>query len=158
MGHVDAVTHLATPAKANRLASCTFRGEIKVWDVANEKEIASLDNGGPIYGLAMSSDGKRLIANHDTDVNLWDVEKQALIGKYQGGKSRVGRVDFSPDERFVVAQANQTVIWDAKTFAALSFLERSKVTGITITITTDSQALISCDVAGELKLVALPAK
>jgi WD40 repeat protein len=147
-------THLSLSGDGKVLASGTFYGEIKTWDLENQKEIAAFDNGESIYALALSADGKRLLSSSRADVILWDVAKKEPIGRFKGVQGIVGHVAFSPDEKLVVAQGINYVVWDVKTFEQLAAFEVSPVKGFAITL--DGKTLITCDQKGNVKVHEMP--
>jgi WD40 repeat protein len=153
-GHATAATHLSLSGDGKALASGTFYGEIKVWDLENQKEIASFANGRSVYGLALSADGKKLLASSGADAILWDVAKKEPLGKFTGARGNVGRVAFSPDDKLVVAQGIEFVVWDANTFEKLATFEHSPV--FNIVITPDRKTLLSCDRKGNVKVHEMP--
>jgi WD40 repeat protein len=151
-GHTSPVTWLVMSRDGKTLASGTFYGEIKVWDVDNHKEIASLDNDAPVYGLSLSADGKRLLSTRHTNVTLWDIARKQVVGKFAGAE---GPIAFSPDEKLVVAtMLNGFTIWDAKSFEKLAALEQNHP--YDFAISSDSRTLFSCDYKGKVTLLELP--
>src|SRR5207248_931969 len=73
----EGVTALAFDTTGNRLALGTRAGTVRLWDVANSKELCALT--GPskaIRALAFSADGGRLIAaGDDRALRSWDLTK-----------------------------------------------------------------------------------
>src|SRR5262245_38414199 len=153
-GHKSPVTHLALSRDGKTLASGTFYREIRIWDVENQKEIASLDNGASVYGLALSADGKRLLSTNHVNVTLWDVARKQAVAQFKGVGGGVGPIAFSPDEKLVLAKALGYTIWDANTAEKLATLEPSEIPSLAIS--PDSKTLFSCDRKGNVTLVELP--
>ena len=109
---------------------------IKLWDVANRKEVATLRNDEPsgdfgdwmqvVWSLAFSPDGKTLAAScFDGTVSLWDVEgrkKRATLTGHVGPDPawpdhQVWKVAFSPDGSLLASASwdGTARLWDTGT-------------------------------------------
>jgi hypothetical protein len=73
--------------RSDVLASGTFDGEINLWDIDKQKEIASFANERrSVYGLALSADGKKPLSSCGADVILKDTVKGMPLGRFMGNK------------------------------------------------------------------------
>jgi WD40 repeat protein len=83
---------------------------IRVWDVETGKQLGVFGQGLAGYGLAVSSDGKRILCNDipSKTVRLWELEKGKEIQKYQGHTGEVWVAAFCPDGKHALTGA-----WDA---------------------------------------------
>jgi WD40 repeat protein len=86
---------------------------VKLWDVANHKQIGrQLD--GHVFGvlsLAFSPDGKILAAgSSDRSVLFWDVATGERIGKFDGFKRAVISLTFSTDGQILAAGNEDSTI------------------------------------------------
>ncbi len=105
LGHRGPVTALAFSADSKQLASAsggTAGSTIKVWDVANAKEIKSLDAVGIVPTLAFTPDGKRLIAwlrpaTTQTIVRSFDTTTWAPLDLFSERDKSVACLAFSAD-------------------------------------------------------------
>ena len=73
-GHTQAVVAVAYSPDGKTLASASYDGTLKLWDVAGGKERATLKgHTDAVLCVAFSPDGKALAsAGYDTTVRLWD--------------------------------------------------------------------------------------
>src|SRR5207253_247950 len=72
--HDKPIRALALTADGKTMASGGEDRVIKLWDVDKGEEIRSLQQGGVVYSLAFSPDGKRLLSSAGTEAVLWDVK------------------------------------------------------------------------------------
>lgn len=75
---------------------------VKVWDVSDWKERATLDGGAP---MVFSPDGKTLVTGvrdaHNPLASLWDMRTDRLLGEFDSGGPWMKPLTFSPDGRFL---------------------------------------------------------
>jgi WD40 repeat protein len=134
-GHTGKVVGLAYDRSGLRLASTSALGgpsrrdarpggELKLWDVATGRELATPRRGiGVFRWLAFSPDGRRLVLADGGDFGesgeayVWDVETGRELFPLSGHAINVMEVAFSPDgTRIATASSDQTVkLWDAET-------------------------------------------
>jgi eukaryotic-like serine/threonine-protein kinase len=89
-GHTRRVESIAFSADGKLLATGSSDNTVGLWDVASGERILTLDHGGPVRGVAISPDGKRLVSTSGWEasgargvprtVKLWDaVSGQEVI-------------------------------------------------------------------------------
>lgn len=119
-GHANQVRAVAFSSDGQWLAAAGGNpaqfGEIKLWQVATQKEARTIrghrDN---VFALAFSPDGKLLATcSYDRLLKLWDVATGAEIKTLKDHTDAVFDVAFSPDgKRLASASADRTVkVWD----------------------------------------------
>lgn len=122
-GFVNQVRALAFSADGRLLAAAGGNpaqfGELKIWDVAQRREIHTIrghrDN---IFSVAFSSNGKLLATcSYDKLIKLWDVATGTELKTLKDHTDAVFAVAFSPDGKLLAsASADRTVkIWDVTT-------------------------------------------
>jgi WD40 repeat protein/tRNA A-37 threonylcarbamoyl transferase component Bud32 len=99
---------------------------LRVWNVDREKESRLIgETTGPIYCLAVSSDGRRCLsggggrgrpgADHSPDfsVRLWNLETGQLAQSFAGHESSITALAIAPgDKRFLSAGDDGVFYWD----------------------------------------------
>lgn len=122
-GHASQVRSVAFSADGKLLAAAGGNpaqfGEIKIWDVAERKELNTIrghrDN---IFAVAFSPNGKLLATcSYDRMVKLWDVATGQEVKNLKDHTDAVFAIAFSPDGKWLAsASADRTVkIWDVAT-------------------------------------------
>lgn len=116
-GHEFTVWSVAVTQDGQRILSGGQDSTIRFWDIKNEKELHKfIGHDGPVYGLVLMPDGKRLvsIADKDLAVKVWDLETKTLISSLAPNSAHVNAVAVSPDQRFIVTGGDDgiTRFWD----------------------------------------------
>jgi WD40 repeat protein len=133
-GHTGKVVGLTYDRSGLRLASTSALGgssradarpggELKLWDVATGRELATPRRGiGVFRWLAFSPDGHCLVLSdggyfESGEAYVWDVETGRELFPLRGHTAGVWRVAVSPDgTRIATASLDRTVkLWDAVT-------------------------------------------
>jgi WD40 repeat protein len=117
-GHTAPVVQIAFSPAGTQLATSSENTEdgIKVWNVMTGKELFSLKEDHPMFGLAFSPDGKRLAAvGAGRTAVVWDVAAGKKVLPLLGHSRAVYSVAFTPDgSRLATASGDGMVkIWDA---------------------------------------------
>ena len=100
------------------------------------EELTLDDHGGPVKGVAVSSDGRQAItASFDYSLILWDLHDAAPRAHLYGHDAAVNDVALLPDGRAISASDDGTVgLWDLAGERLLRRLEghRGKVTSVDV--------------------------
>jgi WD40 repeat protein len=120
-GHSDRVTGVAFCPDGSRLASASWDGTVKVWDVQSGQEVLTLrGHRGWVSGVAFSPDGRRLASAGGVtvgpgEVKVWDAQTGQEVLTFQGHAGSVLGVAFSPDgHRLASASWDGVKVWDAQ--------------------------------------------
>jgi dipeptidyl aminopeptidase/acylaminoacyl peptidase len=96
--NVGRVFAVAFTPDSKTLASASWDGDIRLWDVATRKEVRRFSgHDGPVSALRLSADGKRLLSmGHDGNIRRWDVADGKEV-RPRSGTNGLGNVLLSPD-------------------------------------------------------------
>jgi WD40 repeat protein len=93
-GHTDDVFTLAFSPDGQTLASGSWDGTIRLWDVATGRAIGQgMVAGTTVNSIAFSPDGQTL-ASDGRPINLWDLRRQA----WTGAACRIANRDLTREE------------------------------------------------------------
>ena len=131
-GHTDNVNSVAFSPDGLLIASGSYDGTVRFWDVQTGKEIRRFEGHRKAYAmgvlsLAFSPDGRSIASgDHDGTVQLWDVQTGKEIRQLEGHTNSVMSVTFSPDGRWIASGGwDETVrLWDIETGKEIRRLER----------------------------------
>src|SRR5205085_9072984 len=110
-----AVSQTAYSRDGRRIAVADRAGDVRIFDVASTKRLASIPTGAPLNGIAWAPDGRTIAtAGSDGETRVWslDAPQSPTHVLDQGGPVR--SVAFSPDGRLVLsAGGNDAPPWAA---------------------------------------------
>ena len=97
--------------------------DIKLWDVAKEKEIGTLTgHEGAVICLAFAPDGKTLASGgYDKTVRIWNVDTMKDQAVLKGHTIGVRAIQYSPVGKLLVSVSNdhwgtkglgETILWE----------------------------------------------
>ena len=163
-GHSGSVLCAAFSPDGQRFATGSSDRTVKVWSCETGKELFSTEkmSSGPVFGVAFSPDGKRVVGCGDNKVMVWDSTTGKEIRTLEGHKHFVTSIVYSADgHRIATASYDGTVkVWDSATGNELiSFDHSSKLSHMylfTVAFSPDGQRLASAGRSGTIKIWDVP--
>ncbi|MBP85918.1 MAG: hypothetical protein CMJ64_04245 [Planctomycetaceae bacterium] len=113
-GHTTNIWQLSFTPDGKRLAT-SGSDEVKVWDFARAKEVASFKTPAFTRSAVFTHDGKRVATGDDNGgIILWDVETAKPLRTLKGHKDWVVDLALSPDgKQLASASVDLTAkVWD----------------------------------------------
>jgi WD40 repeat protein len=113
-GHIGMVCAIATSGRGCSISGGSD-GVLRVWDMESRQRGDFEGHSGPIWGVALSSDGQRAVScSGDGTVRAWDVESGRCLGIFEGHSGTVFGVAITPDGRRAVSGAKDRSVrvWD----------------------------------------------
>jgi RNA polymerase sigma factor (sigma-70 family) len=122
--HAYIVPCIAFAPDGKVLASGSFRGTVRFWEVGTGKEqrVLTAHNGG-VVSMVFSPDGKVLATGSwDRLIRLWDVAKAEPIRELTGHGGEVTTLAFSPDGKVLASSSRDGTarLWEAASGKPLS--------------------------------------
>jgi WD40 repeat protein len=124
-GHTNAVVAVAFSPDGKTLASASYDGTLKLWDMTTGKERATLgEYKGCLGYVAFSPDGKTLASGAIgspgffpdlKQVKLWDVATGKVRTTLKQDTYFVHSVAFSPDGKTLASVNEDVTLWDLAT-------------------------------------------
>jgi WD40 repeat protein len=127
-GHTHVVTTLAV-LPDGRLASASWDGTFRVWDMETGAEMARVQGRkGHVHPLAALPDGRLASGSWDGTIRLWDVRTGAETARLEGHTLWVTAVAALPDGRLASGSEDETIrVWDPNTYAETVRIEGGRV-------------------------------
>jgi uncharacterized protein (TIGR03067 family) len=96
---------------AGELPKPKAAGELKLWNLATGKEETSYDVGdvGPVWAVAVSSDGRTIVAGGETGIKHWEVIK-GIGSRPDVAVKGVRSVAFSPNGQDLAVVSDRAVV------------------------------------------------
>lgn len=153
LGHKDAIQSIYFNKSGTKLVSADSKGEIKVWDVVNFKEIKSILGTDWISTVCITPDDRYIIGEYPyaKKVDLWDFETSELILTLNIGQ-QIGSMDISPDGSKIALSCYHSVqIWSLISDKKLSAVDDNSLRGFAIKYSPDGKTLAVGSGDGEIK-------
>ena len=156
-GHTRAVPSVVfSPVDATLLASTSWDGTVKLWDVAAQQNIATLEgHTHQINSVAFSTDGT-VLASADYAIKLWDVATRQNIATLRGHTREVVSVVFSPVDATLLASTSwdgTVKLWDVATRQNIATVEGRTKAMDSVSFSADGVTLAYGSMDGTVKLL-----
>ena len=99
---------------------------VKLWEVNNQTEIATLQHDDWIFTVAFSANGQLLATGGQKGiVKIWNIRDRQIIAQLHGDMTAVYSVEFSPDGRTFVSAGydGKIKLWNALNWELIGTLE-----------------------------------
>ena len=144
--HNDNVHCVAFSPDGRLLASGGYQGKVRLWDVAEQKQLAMLHaHTDAVNSVVFSPDGRNLTSSSSCAVRVWDVEGRKQVGGVEGYSGRVSSVAFSPDGKLLASGSwDKTVrLWDVQGQEQVGVLQGHKNAVWSVAFSPDGELLAS---------------
>ncbi|KIJ66826.1 hypothetical protein HYDPIDRAFT_86046, partial [Hydnomerulius pinastri MD-312] len=121
-GHKESVLSIAFLPESECLVSASWDGAVRVWSLADGREIGkTIECGSAVRAIAASEDGRFLASGgRDGRVIIWDTESHEKVVEMKNPGWSLGVVcslSFSPDSQRIVSgsEDESVIVWCTKT-------------------------------------------
>jgi len=151
-GHKSPVVRLAFSPDGTRLASGSAEGELRIWDVAQRREIAALEgHTAALNDIVFSPDGRLLATAVGADtgclgwqreVRLWDLTTFTYLSTFGDDVRHAYSVAFSPDGAMLAAGLTGRVkVWSTADHADLAEYDLGEQEVLDVAFSPDGRLL-----------------
>ena len=149
-GHTGRVCQSVFLHGGSQLATASWDGTIRIWNVEDGAEITVLrDDMDRIGNLVGSADGRRLAtASHDGVLRIWDVDKQSLVTKIA---TQGGHIAFSSDGSHLACASKidmRVRVWEASSGTLVAKLPKAPATPGVVVFSPDGTRLAHSSLEG----------
>lgn len=148
-GHSNKVTAIAFSPIGNILASASWDGSVRLWDLLDGQCRAILKHNADVFDVAFAPDGKTLASStSNDDVRLWDLLTRQCFQKMEGHSSWVHSVAFSPssnnsEDLLASAALDDTVIlWSTSAEKGQAIAQDESDTFSNLALSCDGKKLV----------------
>ena len=146
-GHRSEVAAVSFSPDGTPLASGSWDGTIRLWNVATRERIATLEgHRSGVAAVSFSPDGTLLASGSwDQTIKLWDVTTRERIATLEGHRSEVAAVSFSPDGTPLASGSWDGTIrlWNVATRERIATLEGHRSGVAAVSFSPDGTLLAS---------------
>ncbi|HEY9672485.1 MAG TPA: NB-ARC domain-containing protein [Waterburya sp.] len=141
------IISLAFTPDGERLATGDADGKIRLWRVADGKQLLTIQGHGSwVWSVSFSPDGQTLASgSEDSAICLWDAASGQCLKSLQGKTNGVRSVSFSPDGQQIASSSENSTIclWDVASGQCLKTFQENTERALAIGFSPDGQTLVS---------------
>ncbi len=152
------VTDVVFSADSRSVWTSLENGGISRWGYAAPGQIRQFNHGGPVYGVAVSADGRTVVScSTDQTVRVWDVTTGQQRFQLNGHQGAVHAIALNPDETLAVSSgADGTLrLWDIIGGRQIKELTRFDSTMYSIAIHPEGQLVAAAGADRQVHLLNL---
>ncbi len=122
-GHTQGITALRWDREGKQLASASWDGTVRIWDVAEVKQHTTLSLSHSDRDFCWSPDGSCLATIGNREVQIWHIESQEIRLEYLDDH-QIHAIAWSPNGQYIATSGwdHQITIWDALTGETVTVL------------------------------------
>ncbi|KAF8837725.1 WD40 repeat-like protein [Paxillus ammoniavirescens] len=152
-GHTSAITSVVFLPDAKQVLSGSRDSSIRIWRVEDGEQVGTVMEGGPVYAVAVSSDGQWIATAWEKTINIWNATTHEKVVEMKGHTSWVASLAFSPDSARVASGSDDktVIVWSTTTGERLvGPLEGHNYAVWRVQFSPDGDRIASCDM-GDLR-------
>src|SRR5262249_28432417 len=155
-GHKAPVLAVTFARHAQTVATTSFDGTVRLWDITRKQEAAKFEFGGRFGFPALSPDDKLLaVVGPWCSDQVWDTATQRQVAQLEAVKG----AQFSPDGALLATGSGNTVwLWDVATWQKLAPLTEPTADVACLDFAPDGRTLATGNTDGTLRLWDLAQK
>jgi len=154
-GDQAAVQTIALSPDGKTLASGSWGGTVKLWNIEMKKVIAKWTEDINVMSVRWSADGIRVASgSQDGIVRVWEMESgETVLGPIKTGNSVVFAVAYSPDSSNIASGGNKVIeIWETMTGEQLRVSTSEQGSVFCLAWTSDQKKLIAGFLNGSIRI------
>jgi WD40 repeat protein len=137
----------------------TDEGEIRLWDIAGEKEVGRLiGHSAPVRTVAVSADGRLAVTGgDDRTVRVWNIKAREQFAEFSEHEGTVRSVAISQYGTLILSGSDdgRVGVWDVKSQKRLFWLEGHEMGVESVAIAPSGRQALSGSADGTLFLWSL---
>lgn len=160
-GHSQDVRSVVIDPEGKIVASGSFDGTIKIWNLETGELIRTLtghsEAGEIVSSVAISPDGKTIVSSsngYGGTIKIWDLETGELLDTLPAQPSGVSFVTISPDSNILASgsEDGKIQLWQVESGQPLATLSGHLGTVFSVAFSPDGKTLASGSQDGSIKL------
>ena len=118
--HTGAVNAVRFHPAGNEFLTGDASGVVRIWKMPRRQQRLTIRAGGEITALALSPDGRRIVAATGRDLTAWAAENGQVLATVRDRTAVTRSLAFAPNgQTFVVGDDRTARVWNAQTWKPL---------------------------------------
>ncbi|MCT7989212.1 serine/threonine-protein kinase [Laspinema olomoucense] len=160
-GHSQDVRSVAVTPDGGAIASGSFDGTIKIWNLETGALIRTLtghsDAGEMVSSVAIAPNGTLLVSSsngYGGTIKIWNLSTGELLDTIAGTSLGISSIAISPDSKLLASGSEEgnIYLWDLDSGEAIGTLNGHLGTVFSVVFSPDGQTLASASQDGSIKL------